>query len=126
MSTKELLQENRSRGWSSVSDFAPAWVRSQIIAFRAAALDGREYRMSTRQIQEAEQRSLASKAVNAVKNVFRPSVQDENTPAAIAKRNGITVDAYLNAQLRLKLKEQGDRIRRDELVQNIHDAAGAL
>jgi len=37
MSTKELLQENRSRGWASVSDSVPAWVRSQIIAFRAHA-----------------------------------------------------------------------------------------
>lgn len=123
-----ILEENRSLGWASVSDSAPDWAKNFITEFRRARLGKREMRSSFLRSFSvgAEQRSLAAKAVSAVKNVFKPSVQDENTPAAIAKRNGITVDAYLNAQLRLKLKEQGDRIRRDELVQKIHEAAVQL
>src|SRR5271165_6424694 len=88
-STKELLQENRSRGWTSVSETAPAWVRSQIIAFRAAALDGREFRMSTRQIQEAETRSaLAQKAVGFVKHCFRPADSGRSYEQEFVDANG--------------------------------------
>ena len=136
MSTKELLQENRSRGWTSVSETAPAWVRSQIIAFRAAALDGREYRMSPRQIQEAETRSaLAQKAVGFVRHIcrsnsgksfeqqsfestgFDPSLMRARAyrQAAEIRRDSVYVDAE---------KRRRERVAR--MVERIHDVAGDL
>ena len=142
MSAKELLQENRSRGWTSVSETAPAWVRSQIIAFRAAALDGREYRMSPRQIQEAETRSaLAQKAVGFVKHLLRPAASGKSYEQQFIDANGY--DPWL---LRMRAARQGAEIRAEQrrlsemrveekirreriatLVEQIHDAAeGAL
>jgi len=136
MSTKELLQENRSRGWTSVSETAPAWVRSQIIAFRAAALDGREYRMSPRQIQEAETRSaLAQKAVGFVKHILR-SNSGKSFEQQIVESTGF--DPSL---MRARAYRQAAEIRRDSvyvdaenrrrervarMVERIHDVAGDL
>ena len=136
MSAKELLQENRSRGWTAVSETAPAWVRSQIVAFRAAALDGREYRMSPRQIQEAETRSaLAQKAVGFVKHILR-SNSGKSFEQQIVESTGF--DPSL---MRARAYRQAAEIRRDSvyvdaenrrrervarMVERIHDVAGDL
>ncbi len=69
MSNTELLKECRQRGWERVAETVPAWVRERIIAFRSSVLAGLEFRMSARQVQEAETRSALS-ARNFARTLF--------------------------------------------------------
>jgi hypothetical protein len=89
MSTQELLQENRARGWASVSPSVPAWVRERIICFRSSVLAGTEVRMTARQTVEAETRcALAARAVSFAKRIFRPAVSEDAVLRAKAEQQG--------------------------------------
>ena len=97
MSQEQLLAENRQRGWERVAETAPAWVRERIIAFRASVLAGLEFRMSVRQVQEAETRSaLSAKVRSFAKRIFRPAASED-------------------AELRRRLAETAEQIRVDAI-----------
>ena len=111
---EQLLNENRSLGFAAVSPSAPAWVRARIVSFRQAVVGKRSPSLSTTEIRQAEQRSLAlGRAVRKfVTNLFpRPL---ETDPAAIAKRNGLTLEAYEDSLLRDKAKTQAAEIRKQQ------------
>ncbi len=112
MSTQELLQENRKRCWLGVPESAPRWVREQIVAFRTAALNGVEFRMSPRMIREAEQRSaIAARAMRHTRTVLRSKQSLEQQFIAA---NGC--DPML---LQYRAARQAVEIQRDSVVAQI-------
>jgi hypothetical protein len=109
---ENLLIENRSRGWGS-AETAPIWAQARIVEIRRAVVSKKSIPAPSRSfIAGCEKRALERRAL--AQPARRRSL-DDNSDAAIAKRNGITVEAIQDARIRLRLKALGEQIRRERL-----------
>jgi hypothetical protein len=128
----ETRKERREKllGFADASG-APDWAKVRILQIRSAVVQGRTVPAPSRAfVAGCEQRSLERRALGHAARIgatHKRSLQDiflaengyeyhqRNSNAAVAKRNGITVEALEDAQLRLKLKDVGEQIRRESL-----------
>jgi hypothetical protein len=121
----DARRERREKplGFGDASN-APDWAKVRIIQIRSAVVEGRAVPAPSRAfIAGCEKRSLDRKphltGARSLEDKFLAEhgyeYHQRNSNAAVAKRNGITVEALEDAKLRLKLKEQGERIRREAL-----------
>lgn len=108
---------------------APDWAKVRIVQVRSAIVQNRVVPAPSRAfIAGCEKRALERRALShparigatrtrSLEDIFLAEhgyeYHQRNSNVAIAKRNGISVEALEDAQLRLKLKEQGEQIRRE-------------
>jgi len=95
-------------GWGSALT-APDWVQKRILEIRSAIQEKRSIPApSALYVREAEQRSATLR--NAMRFAKRLFMQD-NSREAIARRNGLTMDQLLDAELRDQVRRQATELR---------------
>jgi hypothetical protein len=116
-----ILTENRSRGWIDVSNCPtmPDFAKRFITEFRTAAIEKRS--MSSAFLHQhtegVEKRSLSVR--ERITNLPRCVSTLLDSHAATAKRNGITESALIDAELRLKARDQASRIAADNHAEDL-------
>jgi len=111
----ELTPERRAEllTWGGYGDAsrAPLWAQQRILEIRQAIVENRAVPPPSRQyVAEAEQRSLAQKATGFVRRLSPKRQTEEQRLAETAKRNRITVEQLVDAELRLLAKRQAAEI----------------